>query len=332
NGARLAANPLYKRLKGFDKFETSARAFVDVEALVKVASKRNKETAQLLDDLGLNGLKALVFYSGFDGESERGLGEWDMPRPRKGLLSVFDGKPFTLADVPPLPPDVINWSMMNFDSGTFYDASYKAVEGVVGLIEPEALPQVKEFTKKMNDALGIDLRQDLLGSLGGRVVIYNSPSEGPLNFGQTLMVQVKDAKKLQESLKAAVTALGKLGATQVQIKKHTYKDVEVNEIHVKQPGFVFVPTYAIHKDWLVVSLFPQSVHGYISRAKGEMAAWKPDPRTEKALGALPKEFTSISYSDPRPGMSQLLSIAPLIGGAINSFSPETNFDVGSLPN
>jgi hypothetical protein len=332
NGARLATNPLYKRLKGFDKFETSARAFVDVEALVKVASQRNKETAQLLDDLGLNGLKALVFYSGFDGESERGLVEWDMPGPRKGLLSVFDGKPFTLADVPPLPPDVINWSMMNFDSGNFYDASYKAVEGVVGLIEPEALPQVKEFTKKMNDVLGIDLRQDLLGSLGGRVVIYNSPSEGPLNFGQTLMVQVKDAKKLQESLKAAVTALGKLGATQVQIKKHTYKDVEVNEIHVKQPGFVFVPTYAIHKDWLVVSLFPQSVHGYISRARGEMAAWKPDPRTEKALGALPKEFTSVSYSDPRPGMSQLLSIAPLIGGAINSFSPETNFDVGSLPN
>jgi hypothetical protein len=332
NGARLTASPLYKRMKGFDKFETSARAFVDVESLVKVASKRNKETAQLLDDLGLNGLKALVFYSGFDGEAERGLVEWDMPGPRKGLLSVFDGKPFTLADVPPLPPDVISWSMMNFDPGTFYDASYKAVEAIVGMVEPTALPEVKEFPKKVNEALGIDLRQDLIGSLGNQVMFYNSPSEGPLNFGQTWMVKVKDAKKLQESLEAAVKALGKLGATQVQIKKHTYKDVEVREIHVKQPGFIFVPTYAIHKDWLVVSLFPQSVHGYIARAKGDMAAWKPDPRTEKTFAALPKEVTSISYSDPRPGLNQLLSIAPLIGGAINSFSPETNFDVGSLPN
>ena len=171
NEARLAASPIYKRIKGFDKFETSARAFVDVEAVVKVASKRNKETAQLLDDLGLNGLKGLVFYSGFDGDAERGLVEWDMPGPRKGLLSVFEGKPFTMADVPPMPPDVVSWSMMNFDYANLYDVSYKAVEAVVGLVEPDALPQVKDFPKKVNDVLGIDLRKDLLGSLGNQIVV-----------------------------------------------------------------------------------------------------------------------------------------------------------------
>jgi len=74
------------------------------------------------------------------------------------------------------------------------------------------------------------------------------------------------------------------------------------------------------------------VHGYLSRAKGEMAAWKPSPRIAKTLDTLPKEFTSISYSDPRPGLTQLLSIAPLIGGAINSFSPETNFEAAACPN
>jgi hypothetical protein len=305
---------------------------VDVEAVVKVASKRNKETAQLLDDLGLNGLKGLVFYSGFDGDAERGLVEWDMPGPRKGLLSVFEGKPFTMADVPPMPPDVVSWSMMNFDYANFYDVGYKAVEAVVGLVEPDALPQVKDFPKKVNDALGIDVRKDLLGALGNQVVVYNSPSEGPFNIGQTIMIKVKDAKKLQESLEQAIKSLGKQAASEVQIKKRTYKGAEVREVHVKQPGFIFVPTYTIHNNWLVVSLYPQAIHGYLSRASGEMAAWKPSPRIEKTLGQLPKEFTSISYSDPRPGLKQLLSIAPLIGGAVNSFSPETNFDVSSLPN
>ena len=37
------------------------------------------------------------------------------------LLLVFAGKPFTLADLPPLPPDVVSWSMTNFDTGAFYD-------------------------------------------------------------------------------------------------------------------------------------------------------------------------------------------------------------------
>ena len=329
---RLATSPLFKRLNDFNKFETSARAYVDVESVVKMASKRNKETAKLLDDLGLNGLKGLVFYSGFEGDAERGLVEWDIPGPRKGLLSVFAGKTFTLADVPPLPPDVVSWSMMNFDYAHFYDVSYEAVEAVVGLINPEALPEVKEFPKKVNEFIGIDLRKDLLGSLGGQFVVYNSPSEGPLNLGQTIMIKVKDAKKAQESLDQIIKALAKQGASEVRIKKHTYMGAEVREVHVKQPGFIFVPTYTIQNDWLVVSLFPQAVHGYLARAKGELKAWKPSERVTKMLDQMPKEFTSISYSDPVPGIKQLLSIAPLIGGLVNSFSPETNFDVSSLPN
>src|SRR5207248_38095 len=112
----------------------------------------------------------------------------------------------------------------------------------------------------------------------------------------------------------------------------TYKGAEVREVHVKQPGFIFVPTYTIHKDWLVVSMYPQAVHGYIARAAGELEVWKPSKRIADTFEKLPKECTSISYSDPRPGLKQILSIAPLIGGAINSFSPETNFDVSSLPN
>ena len=41
----------------------------------------------------------------------------------------------------------------------------------------------------------------------------------------------------------------------VSVKKKTYHGVELREVHVRQEGFFFVPTYAIHKDWLV---FPQT--------------------------------------------------------------------------
>ena len=63
-----------------------------------------------------------------------------------------------------------------------------------------------------------------------------------------------------------------------------------------------------------------------------MTAWKPGPRVRKSLAQLPKEFTAISYSDPRPSLKEILSIAPLIGGAVNSFVPDSKFDVDSLPN
>src|SRR5205823_5358209 len=120
--------------------------------------------------------------------------------------------------------------------------------------------------------------------------------------------------------------------TEVTLKKRTYHGVELREVRVKAQGFFFVPTYAIHKGWLVISLFPQPVHGYILRAEGEMASWKPSSRVQAAFDKLDKEFMSVSYSDPRPSLQTLWSVAPTIGGLVNSFSPELNFDVGSLPN
>jgi hypothetical protein len=330
--ARLDANPLFKRLKAFDKFETSARAFVDSASVVKTAASRGKDFDKLMKDLGLDGLKSLVFYSGFDGEAERGLVEWDMPGPRKGLLTLLNGKPFTLAELPPLPPDVVSWSMTNFDAGAFYDTAYKAAEDITAIADPDQVKNVEAFVKLADETLGIDVRRDVLDSLGDRMVLCTSPSEGPLSLGQTLMFKVKDAKKLQDALDQAVKGLGKAAGAEVTLKKKIYHGVEMREVHVAQQGFFFVPSYVIYKDWLAVAPFPQQVQGYILRAKGDLEAWKPSERVQKSLAELPKEFISISYDDPRPTVKEVLSIAPLIAGTVNSFTPDSKFEVGSLPN
>ena len=61
-------------------------------------------------------------------------------------------------------------------------------------------------------------------------------------------------------------------------------------------------------------------------------SWKPSAKVQGTLDRLPKEFVSIAYFDPRPTLTQLFSIAPLLGTSVNNLSPEVNFEVGSLPN
>jgi hypothetical protein len=146
------------------------------------------------------------------------------------------------------------------------------------------------------------------------------------------MFKVKDQKKLEEALELVVRSLSKLTSSEVKNKKRMYHGVEVHEIHVTLQGFPIIPTYTIYKDWLVVSYFPQGVHGYISRAKDEVAKWKPGTQAEAALKQLPQEYLSISYSDPRPSIKTIMSIAPLIAAEVNSFNPDINLDVGSIPN
>jgi hypothetical protein len=62
-----------------------------------------------------------------------------------------------------------------------------------------------------------------------------------------------------------------------------------------------------------------------------MRAWKPAPVVQESLRRLPQEFISVSYSDPRPTISQVLSLAPLVGGLVDSFAPDAHFDVSALP-
>jgi hypothetical protein len=329
---RLPEAPLYQRVKGFDKFETAARAYIDMASLVRLGVTRGGDVRKLLDDLGVEGLQSLVFYSGFDGRAERSLVEWDAPGARKGVLGLVAGKPFRLGDLPPLPPDVVTWSMSNFDMVALHDLGFKTAENIVRLIYPDQVAHVEEFRKQANAVLGIDLRDDLLGALGGRIVQYSSPGEGPFTLGHTFLFKVKDATRLQGAIEQAVKNLARVGGATVRIKKRPYRGVDLRLVQFQVPGFPFVPTYAITDDWMAVGFFPQQVEGFIARSKNVMPAWKPSPDVAASLEKLPREFVSISYSDPRPTLKMLLSIAPLIGGAVSSTSPEMNFDVGSLPN
>ncbi len=188
------------------------------------------------------------------------------------------------------------------------------------------------FLKKVDEVLAINLRRDLLGSLGDRFATYASPADGPLSFGQVYLFKVKDAGKLQTALAQALRSIGKLTGVDVSVQKKSYRGVPVNEIQVRQQGFIFVPTYAIQGDFLALAFFPQPIHGFILRSKGELPAWKPGPEVTAALAKLPKEFVAIAISDPRPTLLQLLSLAPFVGGAVQSFAPESKFDVSSIPN
>ncbi len=222
--------------------------------------------------------------------------------------------------------------MASFDPGTFYDVALQTAEAVTRVLAPDNVGAVKGLATAANLALGIDLRQDLLAALDDQVIGYTSPSEGPLTLGQVVMIKVKDAGKVKESLEQIIKAISRLTGQDIQLKKRTYRGVEIREVRVRAQGFVFLPSYALHKGWLCVALFPQPVQGYIARSNGEIAAWKASVKVRSLFDELPKEAVSFSYSDPRPSMNQLLSLGPIIGGSILSFNPETSFEVSSIPN
>jgi hypothetical protein len=337
NQRRLPENSLFRKARDFKEFETSLRGFVDIPGLLVVARTLGKDVQQLVAELGFDGVRSVILQSGFDSARMRTVIEMDMPGPRKGLLRLAPGRPFTLADVPPLPIDVTSWSMSSFDLGAAYDTAVPALEQLLRIIAPDQAKEVAPSFKALNEALGIDLRKDLLGALGDRFATYSSPAEGPLTLGQTFLFRVNDEKKLRESLETAIKGSGKSLGVDINIRKKKYHGIELHEIHVDVPGFVLLPTYAIDNGWLILSSFPQAVQGYTLRLNGELPTWKPDDQTAATLARLPRRFTSVAVSDPRPALRALLSFAPPVTRGLQQVLQQSGLkefpiDVGSLPN
>jgi hypothetical protein len=333
-GTSLGSHPLFQKVQGFKEFETGTRGFVNLASLVQLARGRGKEIAALIDDLGLTGLQSLAFYSGFDGPAERSLVELHIPGPRKGLLKLASNKAFKLADLPAMPPDVTSFSAMNMDWTALFDAGRTAVEGVLKIVAPDEAKQVPQFLQQADQFVGISLRDDLLGSLDTLTMQYSSPSEGIFSLGQVYLIKVRDLKKLQAALDKLALSLGTMPSIPVTIKKRTYRGLELREIQTQAPGFIYAPTFGIHNNWLVVSLYPQPVHGFILRATGELPAWAPGTRLKENLQKFPGEYVSVSVSDPRPTVRFLLSFLPTVMAGLNSVSNFTgvSLDVSLLPN
>jgi hypothetical protein len=335
-GNNLTANALFKNVAGFDRYETAMRGFIDLEKVIAMVKAKIPPAAAIIQELGLDGLKSVTIHSGFEGKYDRSTIALNLGSERKGLLRLMKAAgSVDVAQLPPIAPDATGVTAMEFDCAAFYDVALQTLESVMKLVAPDELPKLQEGLKTVNEALGVNLRDDLLGSLGSSALMYNSPSEGIFSLGNAYLVKVKDKKKLQSTLEKICKAGSQHAGVDIAFKQHKFHDAELYVLNVAQPGFIFAPTYTIYKDWMVVGLYPQVVQGFLLRTSGQYPVWKPSATLEKALADAKKtpgaKITSVSESDPRPTVKLLLSLAPLGAGALNSFVPG-GFDVTMIPN
>ncbi len=340
----LAANPLYKKVTGFKEFKTTTRGYFDLTSILNVVSGDFRQAGEVIDELGVRGVKNITFVSGFDGPAERSIVDVDMPGPRKGLLSFSTQHKISLKDLPVMPSDLKGFSASAVKMDKSYSTIVNLVDGVARIFDKDAADQIKDAIKGFEGIIGkdFDFDRDFFGCFGDMVVTYNSPSDGFLGTGAVVAIQLKDAKKLSKTLDKLVKAVppaNPLG--KVELKRKAYYNGEVMQLSIAGPMVnSHLASFGIYKDWFIYSQFPQPVKGFILRQEGELPAWKADPSLTKALSQFPKEFTSIQVSDPRPTVQTVLTILPFafnlmntVGGAAGNagFPGYRPFDLDVIP-
>ncbi|MFO0803803.1 MAG: hypothetical protein U0791_11875 [Gemmataceae bacterium] len=346
----ITQHPLYQRSLKTGDFESVTRGYIDTANVVSLAKRLAGPfvpgLSEKLDAIGVGNLKAIVFSSGFKGKESRALYELDLPGERQGLAKIVKPLPVTLADLPPLPPDVNRFSMLRIDAGGLYDAGLVGFDTLLGgesgaddgAKSPEEAAKLRKafLERELTKFLGLNLKEDLLPHLGDKFVIYQTPTEGLSVFGTVICISVKDGEKVKAATDRLQRGFEAISGSQLKLRRKLLHGVEIREVYSRGFGVV-TPTYAVVGDWLVIAGHPQPVQGLVLRHKGQLEKWQPDSATAARLSKMPADAIGIQYCNPKSVVQNLCTVGPLFISGITRFNqPDRNefdpIDIGLIPN
>ncbi len=262
--------------------------------------------------LGLGNVEELVLKSGYEGKALWSETRLNTTGERTGVLSLWEGEEITFEDLPPLPKNTNSFYAASMKPAAAYETIRRMIKESMAFGPEEAAKEVERVIDTIPNFLGFDPKTDILDALGNIVVICDDPEQGLLGTGSTLIVQVKDAEKLRQSLEKIVNKINSYVPNEeiILVKIHKAKKQGREIWHFEFGQTVETLGVAIEEDWMVVALMPQPVEAFFLRVDGKLPKWSIEQLKEQGAQGIPEKFTSVGVSNPKVIYQNLLKLAP----------------------
>jgi len=238
-------------------------------------------------------------------------------KERRGLFSFIQDAPTSHRFAAYTPSNPLLYSAERADMGRYLDEFVAALDH----FEPGAKQEMAEILARYNKVLGIDVRKDLVGSLGHEWAGYvDVPEGGGLIPDVVLFASVKDRARLSKSLRALVEKYSDVlamhgerkarRAPRIRHRKskagaHTIHSIEITQ-HNGEPVPV-MPSWTLGDDYIILALWPHTLRNALSRPH----SLRDNPEFNKLRQSVPQGATASSYVD----------CAALVGFAYNTLVP-----------
>lgn len=315
----LMSGDLWKEFGKQRGFSRNVIAWLDLGTLrdtygpmpIPIPSPEPMTINAIAEALGLDNIGAVVTESGYKDKATWSETHVQVKGEPKGLLALTDQSPFTLADLPPLPATTSGFAAVSFDSEKFYDTILGLIRNGAKFGPPDAAEQAEGMIASLPQMIGFDPKADLFATLGSTICFYLDAGQPVFFFfgGPVLAVDVKDAEKLRKTIDHILVMAQ--GASNGDLEITRVKKQGRDVVMLGAEGAQAV-ALCVDRDWLVVSLQPQSIETFAMRLDGKLDKWAPDAEVKAALADLPDSFTSIAVSDPRPMYKGLIGMAPTL--------------------
>ncbi len=253
--------------------------------------------------MGLDEIQQIAFAGNFDGADWRTEGFIGLGEKSAGLVGFLDSGALP-AEVYGLVPATATWAnVARFDGGRFLDDIRSAAGEVGGNGQRQfdsALQQFFAWT-------GVDLKKDLLGSMGDAFVFYGEPDGAGKSLRNFTMVsKLKDAARAASALNTLEGVVNAMAGQRNPNTKIQFKMEPLAVPNEKTMAHVLAletmtPTWAIADGVLYFSLSKEGVEGAIAGKgkKGTIVKNAAYARLREKLGQ--KEIATFGFAD-LPGM------------------------------
>ena len=287
--------------------------------------------------LGLAGLKRVDARWGFQGDKLVGITRVLAPSPRKGLLALLDQPTFGPNDALPIPAGLKDYTVVSVDPGKLFDD----VVAIAKQADPNIEGAVKMYLEAGRNALGVPVREELLGQLGPKMAFYVNPqpttiSTNPyVSFGEwmlhppqaTAVIEIRDPAKFAKTLETLADVANRQLASAFG-DMPPGGEVKLNRLKGPAKGYTLDlpigtfplpsgvrPTILLGDKYLAISVSPVA-----ARKALEFERSKPTgPPTETR--DLPPRLVALNVYDPSGYMPDLIANVPFVVEAIRQ-APE----------
>jgi hypothetical protein len=255
---------------------------------------------RMIDSLGLANVESFATVTGLDSGGVASKSRIQITGQAKGILALTQARPLSRADLAPVPRDATLAMVMRLDPAT----AAAQLGPFLNELDPALLRELERQSQPA--ALGFDVRR-LARSLGDVWCLYSSPGEGGLvATGLTLVVPVRDRAGVQQALDGGALALRKaypppeMDVPPGQQRQPVLRELEFRKrqlwmLDLAPARVPLSPTWCLTDRELIVTLYPQTLKAYLSRAAGGQSL-ADVPEVAQALTAGP---VSITYQDTR---------------------------------
>jgi prepilin-type processing-associated H-X9-DG protein len=260
--------------------------------------------------MGLDGVKRLDFRWGFQNEALVSNLRVIAPKPRKGVLALFDQPTFGKAKLPPLPASLTGFMALSIDA----DQAYDQILAVRRAAAPQAPDDAAALDRKFRDLTGLRLREDVLARLGPQIGVYLRSSGGVAPAGPamqlpevTIVAQIDDANAFGKTLDTLAASVNK----QLKAAPGQGPKPQVVKLAGGRPGYFFdlppgstpipgvAPTFLIAKGYFIASSTKDGAEQAASAVARPAERWAATGPFQTTLDRLPPKMVLLNVSDPR---------------------------------